>query len=97
MEPRTLTGHAGNPPGQGPFITLRLVVEGDVIRSATYETYPCPGCQACGRAIVALSKGKTLSEARALKHEDVVRAVGPLPKHRQICYGLAILALADAL
>jgi NifU-like protein involved in Fe-S cluster formation len=94
---RHVTGHAGNPPGQGPFIDVTLAVLGDVIREAHYETYQCPGCQACGQAVVALVTGKSLSDARALRHEDVVNRVGPLAKHRQICYGLALLALDDAL
>jgi NifU-like protein involved in Fe-S cluster formation len=94
---RQVTGHGGNPPGQGPFIDVTLVEVGGIIREARYETYQCPGCQACGQAIVALVTGKSLAEARAIRHEDVVQRVGPLTKHRQICYGLAVLALDDAL
>jgi NifU-like protein involved in Fe-S cluster formation len=90
-------GHSGNPPGQGPFIIVRLGVSGGVVREASYETYQCPGCVACGQAIVAMVSGKTLDEARSLRHADVVTKVGPLPRHRQVCYGLAILALDDAL
>ena len=76
---------------------VHLSVEGDVIREATFETYPCPGCQACGKAIVELDSGKSCQEASRVRHENPVRRVGPLPKHRQICYGLAVLALSEAL
>jgi NifU-like protein involved in Fe-S cluster formation len=94
---RQVTGNGGNPPGQGPFINVTLVLSDGIIREARYETYQCPGCQACGQAIVALVTGKGLQDARAVRHDDVVRRVGPLAKHRQICYGLAVLALDDAL
>jgi NifU-like protein involved in Fe-S cluster formation len=94
---RQVTGHAGNPPGQGPFITLRLVVEGEVIHRATYETYQCPGCHACGKAVCELVTGKSLTEAHAVNRDAVVLRVGPLSKHRQICYSLAAVALAEAL
>ena len=95
--PRVLKGHAGPPPGQGPYISLRLTLLGDVITSAVYETYQCPGCHACGKAIVDLATGKTLAEARTLAHSDIAARVGPLPRHRQLCYGLAVLALSIAL
>jgi NifU-like protein len=90
-------GRSGNPPGQGPFINVILAVSEGIVREASYETYQCPGCVACGQAIVAMVCGKSLYEARALRHADIVTHVGPLPRHRQVCYGLAILALDDAL
>lgn len=92
-----VTGHGGNPPGQGPFLEVTLVEADGLIREARYETYQCPGCHACGKALLALVEGKTVAIARTIRHEDIVREVGPLPKHRQVCYGLAILALDDAL
>jgi NifU-like protein involved in Fe-S cluster formation len=95
--PQVLCGHAGPPPGQGPFISIRLTITGDRVQSASYETYQCPGCQACAKAICALATGKTIVEAGAIKHPDLLAAVGPLPRHRAHCYGLALLALTDAL
>jgi NifU-like protein len=90
-------GRSGNDPGQGPFMHLRLSISERVIREGCYDTYQCPGCHACGKAILELLTGKTVEEARAIRHEDLVSRVGPLPRHRQICYGLALLALTDAL
>jgi len=95
MALRHATGHAGNEPGQGPFLRISLAVESELIRQATYETYQCPGCVACGQAIVAMVLGRTIHEAEAIKHDDVVARVGPLAPHRRICYGLAVLALSD--
>jgi NifU-like protein involved in Fe-S cluster formation len=92
-----VTGHGGNPPGQGPFLNLTLHVAAGIILQASFETYQCPGCVACGQVLVTMLSRKRLADARTIRHEDVVSQVGPLPKHRQICYGLVILALDDAL
>jgi NifU-like protein involved in Fe-S cluster formation len=76
---------------------VHLTVIAGVIREATFETYQCPGCHACGRSICELTLGKTLEEAQGITHPILVSRVGLLPRHRQICYGLALLALSDAL
>jgi len=94
---RTVTGRGGNSPGQGPFLHLVLTVADGTVREARYETYQCPGCVACGQAMVEMVTGKRVEDARSIRHADVVAKVGPLPRHRQVCYGLAILALDDAL
>jgi NifU-like protein involved in Fe-S cluster formation len=47
--------------------------------------------------MVEMVTGKRVEDARSIRHADVVAKVGPLPRHRQVCYGLAILALDDAL
>lgn len=94
---RIVTGHGGNPPGNGPFVSLTLCLQGDHIAGASYETYQCPGAHACGKAVCELIRGKNIQEARKIRHEDLVARVGPLPKHRQICYGLSLLALSNAL
>src|SRR5262245_59068593 len=92
-----VTGHSGNTPGQGPFMKVHLAVTGGIIRDAAYETYQCPGCTACGKALCEMIAGSSLEAAQAVKHAGLVARVGPLPRHRQICYGLALLALVDAL
>jgi NifU-like protein involved in Fe-S cluster formation len=76
---------------------VHLSVDHGMIREATYETYQCPGCVACGKAICEMVTGVSVEIARAVKHPALVERVGPLPKHRQICYGLTLLALSDAL
>ena len=90
-------GHAGNTPGQGPFLDLTLDVVDGVIREAAYETYQCPGAHACGKAICDLARGRTSAEAGDITHPVLMERVGPLPAHRRMCYGLALLALSDAL
>ena len=94
---RWLTGHAGNPPGQGPFLRVRIRVEGGVILEAGYETYQCPACHQCGKAVCEMVTGKSVVEAQAISWADVVEKVGPLPRSRKQCHGLAAVALAEAL
>jgi len=94
---RCVTGHAGNQPGNGPFLDMTLHVVGTTVREASYETYQCPGCHACGKAICEMVLGKDVEEAGTIQHDALVSRVGPLPRHRAICYGLALLALDDAL
>lgn len=76
---------------------IHLAVADGIVRESTYETYQCPGCVACGKAICELASGKSIDEAAAITHPILVARVGPLPRHRQICYGLALLALSDAI
>lgn len=97
LRPRILAGHAGPPPGQGPYISLKLILIGDRIQAATYETYQCPGCHSCGKAVVELVTGRSVEESRVVNHQAVVDRVGPLPRHRRHCYALSVLALSDAL
>ena len=76
-------------------VTLR-VVDG-IVSEASYETYQCPGCVACGKAITGMVAGKSVDAAKGIDHAALLRQVGPLEPHRRICYGLALLALAEAL
>src|SRR5262245_44012842 len=92
-----IVGHGGNPPGQGPFMQITLAVVEGVIREASFETYQCPGAHGCGKAIVELILNQSIAVARGVTREMIVEKVGPLPRHRQIAYSLAILALDDAL
>jgi hypothetical protein len=41
--------------------------------------------------------GMRQDQVHTVTYPVSVERVGPLPKHLQICYGLALLALADAL
>jgi NifU-like protein involved in Fe-S cluster formation len=74
-----------------------LLVVGGVVREATYETYQCPACHDCGKAVCAMVKGRSVDLARGVTRDAVAGRVGPLPRGKAICYSLAALALADAL
>lgn len=92
-----VTGHAGGEPGQGPFMNVTLHVMGGVIQKATYETYLCPSCHDCGKAVCAMVLGRELAVTRGVNRVSVAARVGPLPRGKEICYSLAAAALADAL
>jgi len=94
---RRVTGHGGNPPGQGPFMTVTLLVGDGVVRKASYETYQCPACHDCGKALLAMVRAKTLDDAEAVTWQALAERVGPLPRAKRICISLAVLALAEAL
>ena len=94
---RRVAGHGGNPPGQGPFMRVTLEVEDGVIRHAAYETYLCPACHNCGKALCAMATGRGVAEAETIDRAALAARVGPLPRAKAICYSLAVLALADAL
>ena len=92
------TGRCGNLPGQGPFMEVSLSLARGVIAGAKYETFQCSACHACGKAICRRVQGRTPEEARSITWDLLVREVGePLPRGKRHCYGLALLALEDAL
>jgi hypothetical protein len=75
---------------------VTLVAVAGVIREATYETYQCPACHDCGKAVCSMVKGRSMDLARGVTRDSVAGRVGPLPRGKAICYSLAALALADA-
>jgi len=92
-----VVGHAGKPPGQGPFLRVYLVVEDGVIREAAHETYGCPACIACAHAVCELARGRTVEEAGRIDEAALTERVGQLPRQKRHCLGLAVGALRDAL
>lgn len=76
---------------------LTIQVVDNLIREATYATYQCPGAHACGKALCELIRGKSPEEANEITHPTLTERVGPLPPNRRMCYGLALLALSNAL
>jgi NifU-like protein involved in Fe-S cluster formation len=93
---RQVTGHGGNPPGQGPFMKIHLTLKGEVVLKASYETYLCPACHDCGKALCEMVAGKALEELGKIDRQALAERVGPLPSDKTLCYCLAVLALADA-
>ena len=92
-----VVGHAGKPPGQGPFLRIYLVVEDGVIRDAAHETYGCPACIACAHTVCELARGRTVKGARDIDQAALTACVGQLPRQKRHCLGLAVGALRDAL
>ncbi|MGO9123451.1 MAG: iron-sulfur cluster assembly scaffold protein [Terriglobales bacterium] len=66
-------------------ITVRFLAKG------------CVPAIACGSALTELVQGRTVGDARALKREELVRAVGGLPEASTHASHLAMDALAALL
>jgi len=84
-------------PACGDILRLSLKLEGGRIVEARFRTRGCVPSIACGSALTELLQGKSVAEARALRREELVAAVGGLENASQHASHLAMDALAAAL
>ncbi len=66
-------------PACGDVLELAVKIVADRIEDLRFRAKGCVPAMACASAVTELARGKSISEARAVKKEDVVRAVGSLP------------------
>lgn len=81
----------------GDVIRLSLQIRGDRIAEIRFKAKGCVPSMACGSALTELAQGKTISEARGLKREDVITAVGGVPPASSHAAQLALDTLFSAL
>ncbi len=81
----------------GDVLRLSLKIDGERISEICFKSKGCVPSMACGSALTELVRGKTLDEARALRREDLIAAVGGLPQASTHAVQLALDALAAAL
>src|SRR4029077_9452539 len=99
------TGEIPNPnaaveienPVCGDILRLTLRVERDRIVEARFKAKGCVPAMACSSAITELITGKTPLEARRLRREEVIGAVGGVPPASSHAVQLALDALTAAL
>jgi len=84
-------------PACGDVLRLSLKVSAGRIVAARFKAKGCVAAIACGSALTDLVVGKTLSEARKLRGEDVIAVVGSLPQGSTHAAQLAVDALSVAL
>jgi NifU-like protein involved in Fe-S cluster formation len=84
-------------PACGDVLRLTLKVEEGRIVEARFKAKGCVPAMACGSALTELIAGKSLAEARALRREDVISAVGGVPQASHHAAQLAIDVLSAAL
>ena len=84
-------------PACGDVLELTLKVADGRIAEIRFRAKGCVAAMACGSAITELAVGKTTDDARKLRREDVVGAVGGLPAASSHAGHLAIETLAAAL
>jgi nitrogen fixation protein NifU and related proteins len=84
-------------PACGDVLRLTLKSSAGRITEAQFKAKGCVAAIACGSALTELVVGKTPSEARSLRREDVSAAVGGLPQASVHAAQLALDALSAAL
>ena len=103
LNPRNL-GRISSPDGVGRMTDLHgstmeiyLKVKDDKVMHTSFWTDGC-GCSiASGSMITELVKGKSVSEAQKITHQDVLDALGGLPKDDLHCAVLATNTLKEAI
>lgn len=84
-------------PACGDVLKLTLKVSGEHIVDIRFKARGCVPAMACGSALTSLVKGKTVTQARGLQSDDLVRTVGGLPEASGHATQLALETLATAL
>jgi nitrogen fixation NifU-like protein len=84
-------------PACGDVLRLTLKIRSGLIEEARFKAKGCVPAMACGSALTELITGKSIAEARALRREDVINAVGSVPQASHHAAQLAIDVLFAAL
>src|SRR5690348_6964140 len=84
-------------PACGDILKLWLKAKDGLITEARFKAKGCVPAMACGSLLTEMITGRTLAEARQMKREELVKAIGGLPKESSHAGHLAIDALAAAL
>ena len=84
-------------PACGDILKLTLKVVGGRIAEIRFLAKGCVPSIACGSALTELLQGRRVDEARQLRREEIVEAVGGLPEASAHASHLAMDALAAIL
>jgi nitrogen fixation NifU-like protein len=84
-------------PACGDVLQLTVKLSGDRIYEIRFLAKGCVCSMACASALTELVQGKTIQQARELKKESLVKAVGGLPQTSIHASHLAMDTLAAAL
>ncbi|MDE3150059.1 MAG: iron-sulfur cluster assembly scaffold protein [Acidobacteriota bacterium] len=84
-------------PACGDVLKLTLKLSDGRIGEIRFLAKGCVPSMACGSALTELVRGMTVAEARQMKREQLVQAVGGLPPASAHASHLAMDALAAAL
>jgi nitrogen fixation NifU-like protein len=103
MNPRNLgdmedaDGFANVTGSCGDTMKIWLKVKNNAIANATFMTDGCGTSIASGSMVTELAKGKSVSEAQRLSQQDVLNALGGLPRESEHCALLAADTLKEAI
>ncbi len=81
----------------GDVLRLSLKVSSGSITEIRFKAKGCVPSMACGSALTELVWGKSVSDARTLKREDIIAALGGLPQASTHAAQLAVDTLTAAL
>jgi nitrogen fixation protein NifU and related proteins len=84
-------------PACGDVLRLTLKVAEGRIVDIRFKARGCVPAMACGSAVTAWAKGKTLEQAKAFNREELVRLVGGLPEASSHASHLAVETLNAAI
>jgi nitrogen fixation protein NifU and related proteins len=84
-------------PACGDILELAIRIVADRVEDVRFRAKGCVPAMACASAVTELAKGTTIEEARAIRKDDVVEAVGGLPPASGHAAQLAIDALQAVL
>jgi nitrogen fixation protein NifU and related proteins len=80
-------------PACGDVLRLSANVRDGRISEIRFKAKGCVPSIACGSAMTELARGKTIAEAKALRREELVQAVGGLPEASNHAAQLALEVL----
>lgn len=89
-------GHVGDS-ACGDSLSIFIKVENDMITEISYLVFGCPASIATSSMTSVLAKGKTIEEALTITENDIIQALGGLPKGKEHCSNLGVSALKEAI
>ena len=80
----------------GDIMKMYIKVQDNVITDVKFNTFGCGSAIATSSMATEMIKGKSIEDALALTHKEVVDALGGLPAHKLHCSVLAEEAVRAA-
>lgn len=84
-------------PGCGDMLRVSLKVRAGHISDVRFRARGCVAAVACGAQMAEMIYRKTIAEAKAIKGEEIIEALGGLPSTSVHASHLAVEALTRAL
>lgn len=89
-------GHVGDA-ACGDSLSLFIKAENNILIEVSYLVFGCPASIATSSMTSVMAKGRTIEEALAIKEQDIIDALGGLPKGKEHCSNLGVSALRAAI
>jgi len=100
-------GQLEKPDGKGSFgdpscgdyieVTIQVDETGERLKDVKFLIHGCAGAIATSSVMTERAMGKNLNEALSITDEEIIRALGGLPKRKQHCSLLGLQALQQAI